>query len=85
MNKKKIGKNNINSKKSIKKEDELINSKKILKEKPIPNTTLKRNIKKVIKIEAYNHDNITLRIKTIKDILTKLMLDNLTTHNIFLN
>ena len=42
-----------------------------LKEKSISNITLKRNIKKVIKIKVYNHDNITLRIKTIKDILTK--------------
>ena len=42
-----------------------------LKEKSISNITLKRNIKKVIKIEVYNHDNIILRIKTIKDILTK--------------
>lgn len=51
--------------------------------KPTPNTTLKRNIKKVIKIETYSHDNITLRIKTIKTLLTKLMLDNLSVYNIF--
>lgn len=54
-----------------------------LKEKLIPNTVLKTNINKIIKIEIYNHNNITLRIKIIKDILTKLVLDNLSVYNIF--